>query len=188
MILVENDRVIVRDDASQGGTFINGDRIVTTACLFHGDRLRVGKLEFEVLMQDSSRSDTRTESPPSATHPAENSPETSIPDDARAQRETVVETTETIADLIVDMLCMEDEADRDRRRLDPAALEYHIHSEIPANAENANGEPPEKQKIPVRRPPTGLPPPPPVRGNDSVDAAEQALTRLLDSQLKKKPS
>src|SRR5688500_5144390 len=55
MILVEDDRVVVRDDASHGGTFINGVRIDATACLFHGDRLRVGKLEFEVLMATGLR-------------------------------------------------------------------------------------------------------------------------------------
>ena len=168
MILIEDDRVIVRDDASQGGTFVNGQRIDTTACLFHGDRMRVGKLEFEVLMPASRVSGTEPEA----------TPEPEI-----AHKETVTETTDTIANFVVDMLLTEDEADRDRRRFDPAAREFHV--EPHTSAEKPASPPPEKSKVPPKRPPAKLPPPPPVRGNDTVDAAEQALTQLLNTSKKK---
>jgi pSer/pThr/pTyr-binding forkhead associated (FHA) protein len=51
-ILVEGENVIVRDLGSKNGTFINGERIQTedVAVLRTGDKLRIGPLRFEVVI------------------------------------------------------------------------------------------------------------------------------------------
>ncbi len=51
---LEPEKVILEDLASATGTFVN-DRRVAHACVLHeGDRLRIGRLEFEVLIEDST--------------------------------------------------------------------------------------------------------------------------------------
>jgi pSer/pThr/pTyr-binding forkhead associated (FHA) protein len=49
---LEPERVVLEDLASETGTFVN-DRRVEHVCVLHeGDRLRIGRLEFEVLIED----------------------------------------------------------------------------------------------------------------------------------------
>ncbi len=50
MIQVSTSKVIVRDLGSRNGTFVNDNRIESDCELKLGDRLKVGKLEFEVLI------------------------------------------------------------------------------------------------------------------------------------------
>lgn len=47
-LTLADDQVTVRDLESATGTFLNGDRLSGTHDLKHGDRLKVGRLEFEV--------------------------------------------------------------------------------------------------------------------------------------------
>ena len=49
-LVSEEGRIFLRDLASETGTFVNDERILARRQLAHGDRLRVGKLEFEVIM------------------------------------------------------------------------------------------------------------------------------------------
>lgn len=51
-LLLEPKEVILRDLASQTGTFVNGGLVGSTRVLQNGDRLRIGRLEFEVLIED----------------------------------------------------------------------------------------------------------------------------------------
>ena len=47
--LIQGDeQITVRDLDSETGTFLNGDRLTDVRQLKHGDRLKVGRLEFEV--------------------------------------------------------------------------------------------------------------------------------------------
>jgi predicted component of type VI protein secretion system len=52
-IVVEDSQVWVNDFGSKNGTFVNGERVRREAPLKNGDRLRVGPLEFEVLLSTS---------------------------------------------------------------------------------------------------------------------------------------
>jgi pSer/pThr/pTyr-binding forkhead associated (FHA) protein len=85
-ILLEPDRIVVRDEGSRLGTYLNGRRINAAACMFHGDRLRVGHLEFQVVIgarpspRDARRRPTKRE------------------DDSG--RETVHKATDTIVELV----------------------------------------------------------------------------------------
>ncbi|MGI6415879.1 MAG: FHA domain-containing protein [Thermoguttaceae bacterium] len=47
-ILVKDSFVIVRDSSSKNGTFVNGRQVMGEQVLKHGDRLRVGQLEFDI--------------------------------------------------------------------------------------------------------------------------------------------
>ena len=49
------EQITVRDLDSETGTFLNGDRLTDICQLKHGDRLKVGRLEFEV--EFTSKSD-----------------------------------------------------------------------------------------------------------------------------------
>jgi predicted component of type VI protein secretion system len=47
---LEADRVVLHDGGSESGTYLNGKRLDASACLFHGDRVQVGRLVFEVVL------------------------------------------------------------------------------------------------------------------------------------------
>jgi len=48
LVLVDKDAVSVRDFGSKTGTWVNGQRVERERGLKPGDRLRIGRLEFEV--------------------------------------------------------------------------------------------------------------------------------------------
>jgi pSer/pThr/pTyr-binding forkhead associated (FHA) protein len=82
----ESDRIVVRDLGSRTGTFVNGSRIDRSACLFHGDRLRVGRLEFEIVLNGSRRQTSRGGESRRG---------------SQSGRETVHHATDTMVDLVV---------------------------------------------------------------------------------------
>ena len=47
-LTLDDEQVTVRDLESETGTFLNGDRLTDIRQLKHGDRLKIGRLEFEV--------------------------------------------------------------------------------------------------------------------------------------------
>ncbi len=54
-LILNDEQIMVRDLESETGTFLNGDRLTEIRQLQHGDRLKVGRLEFEV--EFSAKSD-----------------------------------------------------------------------------------------------------------------------------------
>lgn len=50
-ILTDGEQVTIRDLNSRNGTFINDERVTTDRPLQNGDKLRLGKLEFEILIK-----------------------------------------------------------------------------------------------------------------------------------------
>lgn len=70
VLLVEDDFLAVRDLGSRQGTFVNGERIAVETELNSGDRLRVGRLEFEVRMclhpHQRASEPSKTREPPAA--------------------------------------------------------------------------------------------------------------------------
>lgn len=53
VILTTENEVIVRDLKSRNGTFVNDERVTDEAVLLSGDMLRVGPLEFELLIEQT---------------------------------------------------------------------------------------------------------------------------------------
>jgi len=54
VILVEETFLAVRDFGSKNGTYVNDDQVMGEQELHTGDRLRVGQLEFDVVISGSS--------------------------------------------------------------------------------------------------------------------------------------
>jgi pSer/pThr/pTyr-binding forkhead associated (FHA) protein len=170
VILLEPARAVIRDNGSRGGTLINGLPIDITACLFHGDRLQVGKLEFDVVLQTSKNDNL--DNPPTVHSPP-------------TQRDTV-QASDTIADLAVNLLMNADEEDRERRRFDPGAREFRLP---PADSVDSVTESTKASKVfkrPEQKAPAKLPGPAEIRGEDTIDAARKALEKLLGPASKKK--
>jgi len=61
VILVEEAFLAVRDFGSKNGTFVNDEQVMGEQELRHGDRLRVGQLEFDVAIPDAPRDHGRPE-------------------------------------------------------------------------------------------------------------------------------
>jgi pSer/pThr/pTyr-binding forkhead associated (FHA) protein len=51
VIITTENEVVVRDLNSRNGTYVNGDRVAEEAVLLTGDLLRVGPLEFELIVE-----------------------------------------------------------------------------------------------------------------------------------------
>jgi pSer/pThr/pTyr-binding forkhead associated (FHA) protein len=54
-ILVHKDEVIIRDLNSRNGTYVNDERISGDHTLSAGDKLRIAKLEFEVMIKETKK-------------------------------------------------------------------------------------------------------------------------------------
>lgn len=59
VITISESQVIVRDMGSRNGTFINGDRVEGDRAVKVGDHLKVGPLEFEILIDHGLGGDKR---------------------------------------------------------------------------------------------------------------------------------
>jgi pSer/pThr/pTyr-binding forkhead associated (FHA) protein len=55
VLMIEGDSIVVRDFGSKNGTLINDERVQVEAELKNGDRLKVGPLEFEVLVAETAK-------------------------------------------------------------------------------------------------------------------------------------
>jgi len=56
---LENNKLVVSDDGSRNGTFINGNQINEPHIAVAGDVLRVGRLQFEIVLDVAQPSDKR---------------------------------------------------------------------------------------------------------------------------------
>ena len=147
------DALWVNDLDSQTGTFVNDVRTVGKTRLAEGDRLRVGRLEFEVVMMPQQAS------PPPRRDPAEE--------------------RDPMSEFVSDLLGEADAEERARRMADPSIRQFDSslgESESPP-AETGNS--PQTVARPMRQPPKKLPPPPEIVADDSVQAAEETLKQIL---------
>ena len=154
----EERGLVVRDLYSQSGTFVNGDRIDHERVLQTGDHLRVGRLEFEVLVEPVA-----------------------VPAGPAARGKT---KTDAVAEYISDLLVEADEEDRARRLEDPEKRQFRLQTDVaPAKQGAAEAkeaaEPPKKKTRPPKRPPAKLPPPPPLSAGSTVEAAEETLKKIF---------
>jgi predicted component of type VI protein secretion system len=54
VIITTDTEVVVRDLNSRNGTFVNGERVGEESVLLSGDQLRVGPLEFEMVIEQTA--------------------------------------------------------------------------------------------------------------------------------------
>jgi pSer/pThr/pTyr-binding forkhead associated (FHA) protein len=159
-IRIESDSAFVQDLYSETGTFVNDERVHREQVLKAGDILRIGRLEFEVLVEAGAKG--------------------GAPKPAAAKADPV-------DDYISDLLVEADEEDRARRLEDPEARHFRpdpaaADAETSQDSEEPGAEEdPKKKKLqrPKKKPPAKLPPPPPITADNTVDAAEETLKKLF---------
>ena len=179
VIITTDTEVVVRDLNSRNGTFVNGERVGEESVLLSGDQLRVGPLEFEMVIEQTA---------------------------ARAKRPKVSDIKEAVArtaeggtssatsDLgeVTDWLSELDDADRERRTTDPETRQFRIddttdRGTVVEAKEGATtdtkalppdeAQPKKKEKKP---PPGKLPPRPGAQTKDSREAASDMLKKFFN--------
>jgi pSer/pThr/pTyr-binding forkhead associated (FHA) protein len=179
VIITTDTEVVVRDLNSRNGTFVNGERVGEESVLLSGDQLRVGPLEFEMVIEQTA---------------------------ARAKRPKVSDIKEAVArtaeggtssatsDLgeVTDWLSELDDADRERRTTDPETRQFRlddttdrgtvVEAKEGATTDTKALPPDEAQpKKKEKKPPPGkLPPRPGAQTKDSREAASDMLKKFFN--------
>lgn len=166
-ILLKKKGPVVRDLRSEEGTFLNDEPVEKERVLEVGDILRVGRLEFEVVVDESAVVDT--------------------PEEVPTGKKRRKRAGERVADLLDDA----DEKERLRRLQDPESRIMHLdeilaeaaqaatEEEVAEEIEEPVEEEPKKKRPPKKKKPGKLPPKPPLITDNSSEAAEELLRRML---------
>jgi predicted component of type VI protein secretion system len=151
--------VIVQDLSGRSGTFVNGQRVEGEGRLQHGDQLRIGRMEFEVTIEDAAPSGPETTGQEPIAAPA-------VPAGP--------------GEKISELLSEADERERLRRLEHPELRQFHLDPHA-AKEESPPAEPADaKGKKASKKEPGKLPPLPPERvTEDSTEAAQEALRKLF---------
>jgi pSer/pThr/pTyr-binding forkhead associated (FHA) protein len=174
VIITSENEVIVRDLKSRNGTFVNDERVTDEAVLLSGDILRVGPLQFELVIEQSVA-------------------KPKLPKVANIQ-EAVARTAEggpanSTSDLD-DVTSWLDEADTKEksRRTDPETRQFRL-DESPAAGEDAGATIATASaaktvvvapKKPEKKEPGKLPPRPATQKADSREAAADMLKKFFN--------
>ncbi len=172
VILTTENEVIVRDLKSRNGTFVNDERVTGEAVLLSGDILRVGPLEFELLIEQSP---------------------------AKAKRSKVADIKEAVARTaggsgigstsdLDDVTKWLEEADTDEksRRFGKETRQFRLdETEVPEGADTTAKASDTKtlageSKRPEKKQPGKLPPRPTTNKADSREAAADMLKRFFN--------
>lgn len=130
-LIVENGAVIARDLKSRNGTLVNGEKIAGDMQLKAGDTLKVGPLEFEVMI-DHTLGGTKKTKVSSVQEAAERVSQTSA----------TTKPGETIDTDVSSWLEEADEEDRQQRKYSPETRQFRIDTleyQQNAAAEGAEG-------------------------------------------------
>jgi predicted component of type VI protein secretion system len=179
VIITTDTEVVVRDLNSRNGTFVNGERVGEESVLLSGDQLRVGPLEFEMLIE----------------HTASKAKRPKVSDIKEAVARTAEggssSATSDIGE-VTDWLNEGDEADRERRTTDPETRQFRIdettdRGTVIESKEGAttdtkalppdDAEPKKKEKKPA---PGKLPPRASAQSKDSREAATDMLKKFFN--------
>jgi pSer/pThr/pTyr-binding forkhead associated (FHA) protein len=151
-IVIDGDQILLRDLDSESGTFLNDYRIEQERILQDGDRLQVGRLEFELSIEKVASPAGR---------------ESDAVGDFVSEMLVEADEEERASRL----------ADPQARHFkidpqDPAAEPDEPEEEDRLTAL--------RKKIPPKKKPGKLPPPPTISAGDSVSAAEESLKKMLE--------
>lgn len=178
-VLIRSDtEVAVHDLNTASGTFVNDRKVMGRQVLANGDLLRVGRLEFEVVLAaavDASHEmfNGRWRGSP-ATPAAAGPPKNAV---------------ERLDGDITDMLERADEHERQERLSNPETMRFDT-TQV-GNLTTPEAEPEEEAEtkdsvLPKRQPPQKLPerpkPEPLVSGNDPTTAAQDMLKKMFGQQ------
>jgi pSer/pThr/pTyr-binding forkhead associated (FHA) protein len=173
-IITTENEVTVRDLNSRNGTFVNGERVGEEAVLLTGDVLRVGPLEFEMQIEQTVAKVKRSKV-------------SDIKEAVARTAEGPAGGTSELSD-IGDWLAEGDNADKERRTIDPDTRQFRIDETASpdttvAKNQAANSETKtidEGPKRPEKKAPGKLPPRPSTQQKDSRDAAADMLKKFFN--------
>jgi len=155
-IVVAESEVRLRDLGSDSGTFLNEQRVEVERLLQSGDRLRIGRLEFELVIEASAA--------------------------AHVSKGNAVD--EFVSELLVE--ADEEEratriADPRLREFHLEEVAKQEHTEEPAEeSAEEDRESALRKKLPRKGKPGKLPKPPSFTAEDTVSAAEQTLKKIFE--------
>jgi pSer/pThr/pTyr-binding forkhead associated (FHA) protein len=172
MIVTSENEVIVRDLKSRNGTFVNDERVEGEAVLLAGDILKVGPLEFEIVLEQTPGKPKRPK----------------VADIKEAVARTAggsgIESTSDIDDVTKWL----DEADSEElsRRSSPETRQFRLDetmtpasSDTPSKPSDTKSLAPELKR-PEKKQPGKLPPRPSTSKADSREAAADMLKRFFN--------
>lgn len=174
--IVTNDHeVAVRDLSSRNGTYVNGEQITQETVLLTGDVLRVGPLEFEMLIEHTA---AKLKRPKVA----------DIKEAVSRTAEVASHSTQDLSDVTA-WLEEGDKYDKQRKHGDPDNRQFRVDDTTPAGATKTEKDalatsdtkslPPETKR-PEKKPPGKLPPRPTAQTKDSREAAADMLKKLFN--------
>jgi predicted component of type VI protein secretion system len=170
--IVTNDKeVAVRDLGSRNGTYVNGEQIKGETLLLTGDVLRIGPLEFEMLIE----------------HTAGKLKRPKVADIKEAVTRTAEVASNSTQDLS-DVTSWLEEGDRvdKQRKHDPDTRQYRVDDTVPPAAAKTDAATtdtktmPAELKRPEKKPPGKLPPRQVTQTKDSREAAADMLKKLFN--------
>lgn len=178
VIITTDSEVVVRDLNSRNGTFVNGERVGEESLLLTGDQLRVGPLEFEMVIEHTAAKAKR--------------PKVSDIKEAVARTAEGSGSSITTDFDVTDWLAEGDEADRERRTTDPETRQFRLDESTDRGTviEAKEGATTDTKALPPdeaspkkkeKKPPPGkLPPRPSAQTKDSREAATDMLKKFFN--------
>lgn len=179
ILVVSQTQVVLRDLGSKNGTYVNGDRVEGERVLKSGDNLKIGPLEFQIVIDVGL---PNGEKRPRVTNVKEAA--------ARTFDSSVVD--EDVSAWLEEL----DEIDKVRKAADPdtrqfklepgeeAAIEDADTKEVPSASDNtqtiSSDSKSAKLKPPEKKPPGKLPPRPEIESANSRDAAAEMLKKFFN--------
>ena len=183
-ILVKDGKVLLRDLESKNGTFVNGERVEEDLVLKPGDRLQIGPLAFEVLIDHSLGGEKKPK--------VKSIKEAAVRTTASTQETAMVDESD-----ISEWLEEADEQERHRRISDPETRQLKLDETdqvtLQKELQQPGGEGKEQQdekttvlqkikKPGGKKKPGKLPKQPEAIAKDSGEAAADVLRRFFNSR------
>ena len=167
----END-VTVKDLGSRNGTFVNGEQVAQETVLLDGDHLRVGPLEFQIVLEQTVGRPKR--------------PKVAGIKEVAARTAGAAETSSTAElDDVANWLDEAEQVEKEKRVADPETRQFHLDEtshNLPKPGEKNDGETKnlDGSKRPEKKSPGKLPPRPSTSGKDSREAASDMLKKFFN--------
>src|SRR5262245_48528144 len=173
VIITTENEVVVRDLNSRNGTFVNEERVAEEAVLLHGDILRVGPLQFEMIVEQSPAKNKR---------PKVADIKEAV---ARTAEGSGINSTSDLDD-VTQWLDEADSQEKSRRTTDPDTRQFRldeggstVDGDKQAAATDTKTLAP-AAKRPDKKAPGKLPPRPATQKSDSREAAADMLKKFFN--------
>lgn len=173
MIVVNETGVVARDLNSRNGTYVNGERIEQDFPLKNGDLLRVGKLEFEVVIEQSLADQVQVPEPELTSKTVSDNSSNSVEFDVSewlAEADAVAKGNR------------DGEPDTRQYKLNAADLQALSDAQAPVEENKDDTDKKKALQRPEKRPPGKLPERPNSGPANSRDAAADMLKRMFNNR------